>query len=102
MSAGVVSGQTAPSGFHSEFGEAFLAGGLVGDVMDHVVVGASDAEEMCELEYHQPNFGILADGFCVCLFVLVHLAASVGDRQCDTGLHAPGLMITSASRKRLP
>ena len=39
-------------GFQTEFGEALLAGGLVVDVMDEVVLGAGDAEEMGELVDH--------------------------------------------------
>src|SRR5215470_6612808 len=53
----------------SEFGEAFLAGGLVGDVMDHVVLGASDAEEMCELVDHQPDCRVSADRLRVGVFM---------------------------------
>jgi hypothetical protein len=36
-----------PEGLQPKFGEAFLAGGLVGHVMDDVVLSAGDAKEMC-------------------------------------------------------
>ena len=71
-------------GLQPEFGEAFLAGGLVGHVMDEVVLGAGHAEEVRELVDHQPDRGILADALGVDVFVLAHLAAGVGDRQRDT------------------
>jgi hypothetical protein len=67
-----------------EFGEAFLAGGLVVDVMDDVVPGAGHAEEVCELVDHQSDCRILADAFGVYVFVLTQLAAGIGYRQCDT------------------
>ncbi len=39
-----------PEGLEPERGEAFLAGGIVGDVVDDVVPGAGRAEEVRELE----------------------------------------------------
>jgi len=68
-------------GLQSEFGEAFLAGGLVGHVMDKVVLVAGDAEEVRELVDHEPDRGILADALGVYVFMVPHLAAGIGDRQ---------------------
>src|SRR6266853_6852159 len=70
-------------GLQPEFGEAVLAGGLIGHVVDDVVLGAGHAEEVCELVDHQPDSGILADAVGVDVFVVTHLAAGIGDRQCD-------------------
>jgi hypothetical protein len=46
----VVDWSAGPEGLEPELGEAFLAGGLVGDVVDDVVPGAGHAEEVRELE----------------------------------------------------
>src|ERR1700738_4242861 len=59
-----------PEGLQPEFGEAFLAGGLVGHEMDEVVLGAGHTEEVRELVDHQPDSGILADAGGVDVFVL--------------------------------
>jgi hypothetical protein len=37
---------------------------------------------VCELVDHQPDCRILANALGVYFFMLVHLAAGVGDRQC--------------------
>jgi hypothetical protein len=71
--------------------------------MDEVVLVAGDAEEVRELVDYQPYRGILADAFGVYAFIVPYLAeASAIDNATPLGLQAPGLMITSASRKRLP
>jgi hypothetical protein len=86
-----------------EFGEAFLAGSLVIDVVDNVVVGAGHAEEVSKLKDHQPDCRILADALGVDVFAFADLAAGIDDRQRDTAWVAgAGSMITSASRNRLP
>src|SRR5246127_3551860 len=86
-----------------ELGETFFAGGLVGSVVGQVILGAGDADEVRELVDHQPDCEIPADALGVQALVLAHLAACVGDCQgMPLGLEAPGLMITSASRRRLP
>src|SRR3984893_6272104 len=56
-------------GLQPELGEAVLAGGLIGHVVDDVVLGAGHAEEVCELVDHQPDNGILADAVGVDGFV---------------------------------
>ena len=65
-----------------EFGEAFLAGSLVVDVVDDVVLDAGHTEEVCELIEHQSDCRVLAEALGVGAFVLAHLATSINDRQC--------------------
>src|SRR6516164_7163301 len=52
--------------------------------MDDVVLRAGHTKEVRELVDHQSDCGVQADGFGVDLLVLVHLAAGVGNRQCNT------------------
>jgi hypothetical protein len=68
-----------------------------------VVLGTGHAEEVRKLVNHQANCRILADEVSVCVIMLEHSRqASAIDRATPPGLQAPGLMITRASRKRLP
>jgi hypothetical protein len=65
---------------------------------DEVVLGAGDAEQMCELVDHQPNCRIPADEPRVCVLMLAHSPqASTIDSATPLGLQAPGLTITSAT-----
>jgi hypothetical protein len=92
-----------PEGFEPEFGEPFLAGGLVVNVVDDVVLGAGHAEEVRELEDHQPDGRVLADLLGVYIFMLTYSRHPPAiDSGTPLGLQAPGLMTISASRKRLP
>src|SRR5262245_33442383 len=45
-------GSASSEGFQAELGEPFLAGGLVVDVVDEVILRAGDAEEMGEVVDH--------------------------------------------------
>jgi hypothetical protein len=51
--------------------------------VDDVILGTGDAEQMGELIDHQPYCWILADEACVCVIMLAHLTAGIGDRQRD-------------------
>jgi hypothetical protein len=71
--------------------------------MNDVVLVAGDAEEACELADHQPDCRTFTDALGVNVFVLsISRQASAIESATPLGLPAPGLMITSASQKRLP
>src|SRR5262245_45722978 len=67
-------GLAVSEGLQAELGEAFLAGGLIVDVVNDVVRRAGNAKEMCELVNHQPDCGVAADHLRVGVFMLAHLA----------------------------
>ena len=79
---------SAPEGLQTEGAKAFLAGGLVGDIPLERI--RDDTADRGQLVGHEPDCGILADACGVGVFMLSQIAASVGNRQCDTTrLHAP-------------
>jgi hypothetical protein len=88
---------TGSEGLPTEFGEAFLAGGLVGHVMHDVVLSAGHTEEVGELVDHSRIAGswqmLLVSTFSCSR---ISRQASAIDIATPLGLQAPGLMITSA------
>jgi hypothetical protein len=50
-------------------------------IVDDVVLGAGHTKQVCEPINHQPECRISAEALGVGVFVLAHLATSIGNRQ---------------------
>jgi hypothetical protein len=67
-----------PEGLQSEFREAVLARGLIGDIALERI--RDDTADRGQLVGHEPDCRILTDACGVGVFMLAQFAAGVGDR----------------------
>src|SRR5262249_7835625 len=81
LSAGVVNGSVAPKRLETEFGEAFLKGGLIRNVaLKRVIADAADRRELID---HQSDRRVV--GSAPVGLVLADLTAGFDDRMGDAG-----------------